>query len=324
MIVIVPGPSPVGRRSPAFTLIELLVVIAIIGILIALLLPAVQKVRDAANRTFCMNNLKQIGLALMMYHDRNETFPPGYTEAVFPAPPDPHQYLSWMGRILPYIEQDVLAGQMEAAFTRQGFNRDAQGAAHAAVYRTVLSVYKCPSDDRQYQASNNPSVGLIAYTGYQGVSGTDLRANDGVLYYNSAVRLKDITDGTSSTLVVGERPPNYDLIFGWWYNGAGQWDYSFPVVHNTGSCDVILGMAEINLKTNGQYTPELLRCKKGPYAFSAGTIHEPCDQFHYWSLHAGGSNFLLADGSVHFFAYDAASVLTQMATRAGGEPVQVP
>ncbi len=67
-----------------------------------------------------------------------------------------------------------------------------------------------------------------------------------------------------------------------------------------------------------------MRCKKGPYAFSAGTIHEPCDQFHYWSLHAGGSNFLLADGSVHFFAYDAASVLTQMATRAGGEPVQVP
>ncbi len=315
---------PATRPARAFTLIELLVVIAIIGILIALLLPAVQKVRDAANRTFCTNNLKQIGLALLMYHDRNDKFPPGYTEAVPPALPDSHQYLSWMGRILPYIEQDALAAQMEAAFTKQGFFRDAQGAAHAAVYRTVLSVYKCPSDDRQYQASNNPSVGLIAYTGYQGVSGTNLRSNDGVLYYNSAVRLKDIADGTSNTVAVGERPPNYNLIFGWWYNGAGQWDYSSGPVRNTGSCDVILGMAEINLKTNGQYVPELLLCPTGPYTFGPGTIQKPCDQFHFWSLHNGGSNFLLADGSVHFFAYEAALVLPALATRAGGEPAETP
>jgi prepilin-type N-terminal cleavage/methylation domain-containing protein/prepilin-type processing-associated H-X9-DG protein len=319
---------PIRRfaRSPrAFTLIELLVVIAIIGILIALLLPAVQKVRDAANRTVCTNNLKQIGLALQMFHDNTDKFPPGISEALPPAPPDSHQYLSWMGRILPYIEQDALAGQMEAAFAKQGFNRDAQAGPHAPLYRIVLSVYKCPSDDRQYQASNNPKVGLIAYTGYQGVSGTNLRANDGVLYYNSAVRLKDITDGTSNTLVVGERPPNYNLIFGWWYNGAGQWDsMPFGQTRSSGSCDVILGMAEINIKANVQYVPEELLCKTGPYAFGPGTIHNACDQFHFWSLHTGGSNFLLADGSVHFYGYAAAPVLTAMATRAGGEPVEVP
>ena len=148
--------SPRPQRADGFTLIELLVVIAIIGVLIALLLPAVQKVRDAANRMVCTNNLKQIGLALQMYHDNNDKFPPGISEALPPANPDSHQYLSWMGRILPYIEQDALAAQMEAAFAQQGINRDAQAGPHAPIYRKVLSVYKCPSDDRQYQASNNP------------------------------------------------------------------------------------------------------------------------------------------------------------------------
>src|ERR1700736_5876468 len=192
------GSARLGHGRPAFTLIELLVVIAIIGVLIALLLPAVQRVRDAANRTVCTNNLKQIGLALQMFHDTNGKFPPGYAQSLPPAVPDRYQFLSWMGRILPYIEQDALNAQMEAAFASQGSGRDAQGAAHAAIYSKVLSVYKCPSDDRQYQASNNPVVGLIAYTGYQGISGTDLRANDGVLFWNSAVRLADITDGTST------------------------------------------------------------------------------------------------------------------------------
>jgi prepilin-type N-terminal cleavage/methylation domain-containing protein/prepilin-type processing-associated H-X9-DG protein len=311
----------------AFTLIELLVVIAIIGALIALLLPAVQRVRDIANRTVCTNNLKQIGLALQMFHDNVGKLPPGFAQTIPPDLPDLYQEMSWMGRILPYIEQDALSRQMEAAFAQQGpFARRAQGVEHRAVYSTIIPTYKCPSDTRQYTATANPLIGPVAFTGYLGTNGTDLRANDGVLFWNSTVRRSDITDGLSNTLMVGERPPNYNMVFGWWYNGTGQWDFSFHTSppHWTGSCAVVLGLAEINIKGNADSSPELLLCPMGPYAFEPGSIHNPCDQFHFWSLHMGGSNFLLCDGSVHFFNYGATPILVQMATRAGGEPVGSP
>ena len=321
------SPIPRSPRSPrGFTLIELLVVIAIIGALIALLLPAVQKVRDAANRTVCTNNLKQIGLAMHMFHDNNRKFPPGFAQGIPPAPADRYEEMSWLGRILSYIEQDALNAQMEAAFAQQGPNRFAQGTPHQPIYRMVISTYKCPGDDRQYLATTNHVIGPVAFTGYLGVNGTNLRANDGVLYWNSEVRREDITDGLSNTLLAGERPPNYNLVFGWWYNGTGQWDFSFHTSppHWTGSCAVVLGLAEINIKGNADSSPELLLCPTGPYTFGPGSIHNPCDQFHFWSLHGGGSNFLLCDGSVHFFGYGSGSVLTAMATRAGGEPVEVP
>jgi prepilin-type N-terminal cleavage/methylation domain-containing protein/prepilin-type processing-associated H-X9-DG protein len=314
------------RPKRAFTLIELLVVIALIAVLIALLLPAVQRVRDAAHRTVCTNNLKQIGLALHMFHDQNRKFPPGFAQSLPPAPPDRYQEMSWMGRILAYLEQDNLNRMMEAAFASQGPARTAQAPVHAPVYSTVIPTYQCPSDARQYAAAPAEGLPLVAFTGYLGVNGTDLRANDGVLFWNSAVRRIDITDGLSNTLLAGERPPNYNMIFGWWYHGSGQWDFSFHTnpPHWTGSCAVVLGLAEINVKGNADSSPELLQCPTGPYAFSPGTISEPCDQFHFWSLHIGGSNYLLADGSVRFFNYPAAPVLAQMATRAGGEPVAVP
>jgi prepilin-type N-terminal cleavage/methylation domain-containing protein/prepilin-type processing-associated H-X9-DG protein len=315
-----------ARSSRAFTLIELLVVIAIIGVLIALLLPAVQKVRDAANRSICTNNLKQIGLALQMFHDNNDKLPAGFAQAIPPAPPDPYQEMSWMGRILAYIEQDALNRMMEAAFAQQGFSRNAQAVIHEPIYSTIISTYKCPSDDREYLARPEDGLPKVAFTAYLGVNGTNLRANDGVLYWNSQVRLKEITDGLSNTLMAGERPPNYNLVFGWWYNGTGQWDFSYGTnpPHWTGSSAVVLGLAEINVKGNANSSPELLRCATGPYYFSPGSIQEPCDQFHFWSLHNGGSNFLLCDGSVHFYAHAAAPILVQMATRASGEPVEVP
>jgi prepilin-type N-terminal cleavage/methylation domain-containing protein/prepilin-type processing-associated H-X9-DG protein len=307
------------RRPRAVTLIELLVVIAIIGVLIALLLPAVQRVRDNANRTVCTNNLKQIGLALQMFHDTNGKFPPGYTQTMTP-PLERYQFLSWMGRILAYIDQGPLNTQMEAAFDQ------INSAFPHAIAAQIIPTYKCPSDERQYHVSPGEHFGPQALTGYLGVNGTNLRANDGILFWNSHVRLGDITDGLSNTLMVGERPPNYNLIFGWWYHGTGQWDFSFHTdpPHYTASAAQNLGLAEINVKGNADSSPELLLCPNGPYAFGPGTIHNPCDQFHFWSLHLGGSNFLLADGSVHFFNYASAPVLTAMATRAGSEPVEAP
>jgi prepilin-type N-terminal cleavage/methylation domain-containing protein/prepilin-type processing-associated H-X9-DG protein len=307
------------RRRLAFTLIELLVVIAIIAILIGLMLPAVQKVREAAARTQCQNNLKQIGLALHNYHDVHGAFPQGNTETF--SPQDSHQWLSWMGRILGFIEQGNLYANMEAAYASQGAAPNPfLNPPHLAL-SFVVPIYKCPMDGRQYQAAYAKGI-TVAFTGYLGSSGTDLRSNDGVLYWNSKVRFADITDGTSNTLLVGERPPSFDLIMGWWYCGAGQWDFSFSPVHNSGSLDVVLGSAEINLKSVG--IPEMNVCPTGPYSYKPGTIREPCDQFHWWSLHPGGSNFLMSDGSVRSIGYAAKDLIPLLATRAGGEVVSLP
>ena len=134
-------------------------------------------------------------------------------------------------------------------------------------------------------------------------------------------RMGDVTDGTSNTLFVGERPPSSTLDYGWWFAGAGQ--------AGTGSCDVILGTNDINLQTsylNGstgntaQNDPPDF-CPVGPYQFGPGTPNNPCDQFHFWSFHSGGANFLYADASVHFLAYTVSpvQVMPAMATYNGGE-----
>jgi prepilin-type processing-associated H-X9-DG protein len=187
---------------------------------------------------------------------------------------------------------------------------------------TVLSIFKCPMDQRQYQASYAQGL-TVAFDGYLGVNGTNLGAMDGILYWNSQVRFADITDGTSNTFLVGERPPSWDLVFGWWYAGAGQYDTRFGPLRNTGSSDVTLGMAELNLRSNG--IPQMSACPPGPYQYGRGTILNPCDQFHFWALHTGGSNFLAADGSVKFVPYETSqTVMSAMATRAGNEPENLP
>jgi prepilin-type N-terminal cleavage/methylation domain-containing protein/prepilin-type processing-associated H-X9-DG protein len=313
--------SHAGRR-PGFTLIELLVVIAIIAVLIGLLLPAVQKVRDVANRIYCTSGLKQIGLALHHYHDTQGTFPPAIAEHLRG---DRFPWVSWLARILPYVEQPALYANMVAAFQSQGHHPDPFWNPPHQGFSTVLPLYRCPSDARQYAATAVADPGgtfTVAFTGYLGVSGRNLRSLDGVLHWNSRVALRDITDGASNTVVAGERPPSWDLVFGWWYAGAGQWDFGFGGVRNTGSADVTLGAAEINLHSFS--IPELRACPTGPYRFQPGTLHNPCSQFHFWSLHSGGSNFLFADGSVHFLTYGAASVLPALATRNGGEVVTLP
>jgi prepilin-type N-terminal cleavage/methylation domain-containing protein/prepilin-type processing-associated H-X9-DG protein len=312
-------------RRGGFTLIELLVVIAIIAVLIGLLLPAVQKVRDSSARITCTNNLKQIGLALHNYHDANGSLPPAIRD-YYPPPIDPRQWLSWLGRLMPYYEQGNLAHNMEVAFASQGSNPNPfLNPPHLGLAQP-LSVLRCPSDSRQYTVAYAEGF-VVAFTGYLGISGTNLRTLDGTLYWNSGVKFKDMTDGLSNTLVAGERPPSATLDFGWWYCGAGQWDYgggsagNYPQ-RNTGSCDVTLGMAEINLQTSGIST--LDSCPSGPYQFGPGNMNNPCDQFHFWSLHSSGSNFLMGDGSVRFVSYGAAAVMAAMGTRNGGEVANLP
>jgi prepilin-type N-terminal cleavage/methylation domain-containing protein/prepilin-type processing-associated H-X9-DG protein len=284
----------------AFTLIELLVVIAIIGVLIGLLLPAVQKVRSAANRTRCQNNLKQIGLAMHNYHGVYGSFPPGLTTAAGPS-----YYMSWMTRLLPFIEQDNLWRISQAAWQQNNYPWD--NPPHVGC-STQMPSYTCPAD---YRATTPSFAGsfYVAFTSYLGVNGTNQLNTDGLLYNDTFKTIEQVTDGTSNTLAVGERPPDLTNFLGWWYAGAG-----FNLQNGTG--DVVLGVLEVNT-TNGY------GCAYGPYPYQLaweGDGNE-CDMFHFWSMHEGGCNFLFCDGSVHFIGYGSAAVMPALATIAGGEVI---
>jgi len=299
------------RRS-GFTLIELLVVIAIIGVLMSLLLPAVQRVREASNRTKCSNSLKQVGLALHGYHDIYGTLPPGLS-----LKESDKWYWSWMSRLMPFIEQDNLYKVAEN-WAQQPGHGNPWFPMNPALY-VVQPMFTCPSDTRVLVATWVTDGWRldIAFTSFQGVSGINQHSFSpvkpkeiGLFYVESHVRFAEITDGLSNTLMVGERPPSKDLVFGWWFAGAGEDNY--------GTSDVLLGMNEINTYYS--------HCGYNKaYQFSPGSVDNDCDQYHYWSLHPGGANFLLADASVHFLSYSTANdVMLALGTRSGGEPVQLP
>jgi prepilin-type N-terminal cleavage/methylation domain-containing protein/prepilin-type processing-associated H-X9-DG protein len=358
------------RFRPAFSLLELLVVIAIIGVLIGLLIPAVQKVREAANRMKCANNLKQMGLALHSYHDQQGSFPPGLDNMpnftnTGSKRTQKYWMLGWFTRIMPWIEQGHIWNQM---------NQEEDNTAVPLPDRynpwdnsrfiglaTVQPAYGCPADRRTLVPIRVDEYGVRlagALTAYQGVSGISHRGghtygsyatkNDeidpttghptgmnGILIpvqnttgaCPAGVRLADISDGTSNTLMVGERPPSKDLFWGWFFAGSGN--------SGDGDGDVILGISErhesdaVGLQTDPNGTP----CSRGSpdpnsplaYKLRPGSLFNPCDEFHYWSLHSGGANFCLGDGSVRFLSYDINAIVQRaMATRAGGEVFDVP
>jgi prepilin-type processing-associated H-X9-DG protein len=126
---------------------------------------------------------------------------------------------------------------------------------------------------------------------------------------DSKVRLEDIIDGSTNTLIVGERPPSADLRLGWWYAGWGQ--------NKTGSMDTTLGVRELNVNTSYHKNT----CSQGPYDFARGQIDNQCDAFHFWSPHKGGAHFLFADGAVRFLSYDVNRIMPALATRSGGEAI---
>jgi prepilin-type N-terminal cleavage/methylation domain-containing protein len=294
----------VGIMKPhprdGFTLLELLVVIAIIGILVALTASALMKARSAADRLACGNNLRQIGLGLLQYHNQYAVFPPGCENA---ASGSPYPFMSWSVRLLPFLEQEQVWAEAE-----QDFATVPEFRAHA-IRKLPMKVFACPADARM---SGNPV--FLGLTSYQGTEGGNLESKDGILFLNSAVRIADIRDGTSNTLMVGERPPSADYMMGWWYGGWGQLQ--------DGSVDLVLGVAEKNVFS--PYWDAAESCPPGPYQFAAGSISNNCDAFHFWSLHIGGANFLCADGSVHFIPYSASGLMPQLASRSGGEVAPVP
>jgi prepilin-type processing-associated H-X9-DG protein len=289
----------------AFTPVELLVVIAILAVLLGLLLPAIQKVRAAAQRIQCANNLKQLGLALHHYHDAQSALPPGVTSR---RRGEPFPRMSWLARLLPYLEQDQLWQATVAAYD---YRRSPFVNPPHLGFATPVKVFACPADGRTLLPQTTHRGRRVALTSYVGVLGKAYDQTDGVLFRDSQVRLTDITDGTGNTLMAGERPPSADLWYGWWYAGYGQ--------AGTGSADMLLGVRERNF--GGPYVSA---CPRGPYQRRAGRLDEQCDLFHFWSLHAGGAHFLFADGSVHFVRYAADAVLPALATRAGGEVAELP
>ena len=294
-----PKSSQLSKRG--FTLVELLVVIAIIGILVGLTMPAVQSVRESARRTECSNNLRQIGLAVLNYEGSHRSFPSGinsFDDAKRPS-------ISWLGQILPQIEQDNLAMTSSNEFAAGLHPTE---GPHLAL-QTFVSLYACPSDPRSTGAHFTHENRLVALTSYVGVCGTNYTTEDGVFFRDSKTRASAIKDGLSSTIIIGERPPSADFWYGWWYAGFGQ--------QGSGSPDMLLGTRELN---DGASFAE--DCPAGPYEFSVGDLDQQCDLFHFWSLHPGGGHFAFADGSVRFQAYDIdVEILPALSTIAGNEVV---
>jgi len=313
------------RRCRGFTLIELLVVIAIIAILIGLLLPAVQKVRAAAQRAQCQNNMKQIGLALHNYHGANNWFPAGYyawyygamyADLPLPIPQSSIDltYTGWQLQLLPYMEQQAVYNGSYTWLKANPQNTDNNGYTACGFF---CPTFYCPSNIRP----KTIVYGGVTYEleSYMACAGTTSGYNwsrpsaDGVLYVNSSVRFTDIIDGTSNTIAVGERPAVSDTYFGWGFapygTGAGDGDTLI------GSNDTQLAASTGDLSTNVG-----LKQRRAPI----NSVNE-WDVAHFWSFHETGANFLYSDGSVHYLAFSTDPALFRaLCTRNGGEVFNAP
>ena len=215
-------------RRPGFTLIELLVVIAIIAVLIALLLPAVQAAREAARRISCVNNLKQLGLAIHGYHDTQATFPAGGWITFFGQPTTKNMNIGWSAVILPWIEQRSLFDSLNLMFP---YSDDVNStAAH-----TSLTVYLCPSEPRMTLWNRAPGdrydYADADYGGMYGERGlSSPMANNtpphGSMIFNQNIGITAIVDGLSSTIQIGEAPEAINAL---WASGHNIFDQSAPI-----------------------------------------------------------------------------------------------
>jgi prepilin-type N-terminal cleavage/methylation domain-containing protein/prepilin-type processing-associated H-X9-DG protein len=295
------------RRRTAFTLIELLVVIAITAVLVGLLLPAVQKVREAANRIQCANNLKQIGLACHNYHAVRQCFPPGYVASA--AYPETTPGWGWAAFLLPYLEQDNLFAQIDVS----------QPLEKSAAIRTALPVFLCPSDqvratpfllsDATLSAVCSAAPSCYAATVGNDESEADDPSGNGVFYRNSRTRIADITDGTSNTTMIGDRA---------WTQTQGIWAGA------PNNAVVRAGLR--NPWPSATATAPVLTLVHNNWINIRTDADGGLDDFS--SNHPGGVNLLFADGAVRFLHSITADEQERrdfwaLGTRAGGEVVQV-
>ncbi len=275
------------HRNRGFTLVELLVVIAIIGVLVALLLPAVQAAREAARAAQCKNSMRQVGLALHNYHDTYFRLPPGWIGDA----PEGTPGWGWMVSILPQLEQTALH---DSVIQR---NLPIADAANQRAREQVLKLFLCPSDPTPQlnllTADDDTPLFRVSRSNYVGVFGTlevedDPTAGDGTFYFLSPTRFADITDGLSNTMLVGERGTR--LGFSLWQG-------------------VVPGAAEamVRIVGTGDHTP-----------------NHPLHHFDdFSSFHPSGVHFAVADGSVRRIDdHIDLAVYQSLLTRANGELAQ--
>jgi len=325
------------RFRKGFTLIELLVVIAIIAVLVGLLVPAVQKVREAANRMSCSNNMRQLGIACHNFESSNQYFPTGWQAptptgswasatlvasdlAAGPTLPGAPRFTNLMVEVMPYIEQDNLVKKWD-------FNNIANNVAGGAnsISAQVVKIFLCPSSilaGSPVAVVSGNSYGLNSYGGVAGVysfraykkTSKYFMSNDGIFYINSRTRIGDISDGTSNTAMFGERDhfdPNFDRMYtsfplkGW--SGWAWCDQPNTVG------DYLVGAAQpINWQIPDTAT--------GPSSSSNEWVQLRLSTMG--SRHSGGANVTLSDGSTRFVSNGMSlNALRALCTRAGGEVI---
>lgn len=321
-------------KERGFTLVELLVVIAIIGILVGLLLPAVQAAREAARRMQCSNNMKQLGLAMHVYHDAHRKFPMGWAHHIehglagtgrgkcFNTNHGLGNRIGrspWTAMIMPFIEQGNLYNQFNSNYAiNWALNANwAGGRENEAFWLTSVAAFKCPSDPRNAGQDNLLNYmgvsGGVEYTCWNlgdldsvGVRGLD---DDGILYLGSKIRIGDIVDGTTNTYILGETKyprargddPNQDNYLGW--GSAGMAWNSVPQT-------AICATARDQINT---FYPSMAPGQTPSHAHMARV---------FGSYHTGGCFFSFADGSIHFQSENMdINVYQTMGTRADGLPL---
>lgn len=309
------------RTRRGFTLIELLVVIAIIAILIALLLPAVQQAREAARRTSCKNNLKNIGLALHNYHDQIGVFPWGFDE----------RETLWTAMILPQIEQSPLYNTLIWAESGLG-NWNAAGSPNLTACETLIEVFRCPSMAVPEHINNESIPNRVPVT-YRAVSGGNAVSDDlstipaghpqfalemqtglnGMFFGCSKIRIRDIIDGTSNTVMIGESRTDPNFVkdgqgMDFWQFGSPQTGGWVCVPGNLGGTEYSEGLGSTYWKLNAKITDP--------------AIHGVIMEMSFGSYHVGGAHFAMADGAVRFVSENIdQNLLRALGSIAGGEVV---